>query len=272
MKGGVSRAYNLPVLSPNTLKDYVHHAEPKAGVFWKWPVVGSGLPMPIPWWLIPLNIYLLFRMIGILMMDTHVSSTTARVRKLTGLPKLGLTTNISMIHDGLSNIDKVLIGTRPEVYFPSLDLSGPPQDYTQKLVGCGPILRPFMDVDSELQIWLRRGPVVYINLGTHCLTSETEALDMARSLKQLIVTASSRQELKPGIQFLWKLQKDLTRGSDFETGPGSATHKISGKEMDEDRVRIVDWLSSEPNSILSTGDVVCVVSHGGANSFYEAVW
>ncbi|CAM1508913.1 Fc.00g026520.m01.CDS01 [Cosmosporella sp. VM-42] len=270
MKCIVASTYTLAVLSPNSLKDYVHHLEPKAAVFWKWPVVGSGLPMPIPWWLIPLNIYLLLRLIGIMIMDKHIPTTTARVRKLTGLPQLHLTTNISMVNDNLSGIDKVLIGARSEVDFSCLDLAGPPKAYVKKLVGCGPILRPFMEVDRELRAWLRRGAVIYINLGTHCLTSETEAVDMARSLKRLIDAASSRREIS-GLQILWKLQKDLTRGSDYGTGDGSAIHGILGREMDEDRVRIVEWLTSEPNSILNTGDVVCAVSHGGANSFYEAV-
>lgn len=271
MKSQMGGQYKLALLSPNSLKDFVHHLEPRAAVFWKWPVVGSGIPMPIPWSLIPLNTYLLLRLIGIMVTDKHTPTITRQVRKLTGIPDLKLTTNISMCHDGLADIDKVLVGACPDLDFPDLDLLGPPQEYVAKIVSCGPLLRPLVDVDSELRAWLRRSPVVYINLGTHCLTSEGEALDMARSMRRLIDENYSRKGPETSLQILWKLQKDLTRSPDYGTGHGSAIHQILGREMDRDRVRIVDWLSSEPNSILNTGDVICAVSHGGANSFYEAV-
>ncbi|KAJ4308155.1 hypothetical protein N0V84_012264 [Fusarium piperis] len=93
---------------------------------------------------------------------------------------------------------------------------------------------------------------------------------MACSLKSLINKASAKQKL-PGLQVLWKLKKDLERSGDFDIGPGSAVHTVLSNEIDEDRVWIVNWLTSEPSSILGTGNVVCAVSHGGANSYNEAV-
>ncbi|KAM5342260.1 hypothetical protein ACJ41O_013226 [Fusarium nematophilum] len=272
MKSYASKAFTLAIISPNSLKDYVHHLEPRAAPLWKWPIVGSGLRMPIPWSMIPLNIYLMFRLIGIMVADKNSPAIIAKVRELTKLPELDIVTNLSMVHGGLSGIDKVLIGSRPEVDFPSLDLVSPARAYLDKLVGCGPILRPITDLNDELAVWLRRGPVIYINLGTHCLTSEAEAVEMARSLKSLMDAASTRQEKMQRLQVLWKLQKDVTRSGDYELAHGSPIHRVLAKEMDEDRVRIVDWLSSEPGSILHAGDVVCSISHGGANSFYEALW
>jgi hypothetical protein len=140
-----------------------------------------------------------------------------------------------------------------------------------RIFGCGPILRPLEDINGDLAAWLSRGPVIYINLGTHCLTSETEAVEMARSLKNLIDRASSKQKL-PRLQVLWKLKKDLKRSGDFGVGPGSAVHTVLSNEIDKDRVRIVNWVASEPSSILETGNVLCAVSHGGANSYNEVVW
>ncbi|KAI8714905.1 hypothetical protein NCS52_01211400 [Fusarium sp. LHS14.1] len=196
MKGRVSKAFTLTIFAPNSMKDYVHHVEPRGAPFWK-----CG---------------------------------------------------------------------HPEIDFPFLDLVGPPKAYMDKTFGCGPILRPLENIDSDLATWLSRGPVVYINLGTHCLTSESEAVEMARSLKNLLDTASSKQKF-PGLQVLWKLKKDLERSGDFDIGPGSAVHTVLSDEIDKDRVRIVNWVASEPSSILETGNVVCAVSHGGANSYNEAV-
>jgi hypothetical protein len=272
MKETGPRPFKIAILSPNSLKDYVHHLEPRAAVFWKWPVVGSGLTMPMSFASILLNIYLMFRLIGVVISDKKVPEMRDRVRKLTHLPQLELTTNATICHDGLSGIDKVLVGSRPEVDFPSLDLVNPPRAYLDKLVGCGPILRPFVQVENELLTWLKRGPVVYINLGTHCLTSEAEAVEMARSLKTLIGVYSARNEEKSTLRVLWKIKKDLSRGDDFGVGPGTVLFDVLGHELEKDQVRIVNWLDSEPNSVLNTGNIICAVSHGGANSFYEAVW
>ncbi|KAL2677372.1 hypothetical protein Neosp_011142 [[Neocosmospora] mangrovei] len=270
MKNRVSKAFTLTIFAPNSMKDYVHHVEPRGAPFWKWSVVGSGIPTPVPWYYIPLNIYLLFRLIVIMAGDNHKPVMTAKVRELTNIPQLEIVDNLSMLHTGLDGIDRILISGRPEIDFPFLDLVGPPKAYMDKIFGCGPILRPLENIDSDLATWLSRGPVVYINLGTHCLTSESEAVEMARSLKNLIDTASSNQKF-PGLQVLWKLKKDLERSGDFDIGPGSAVHTVLSDEIDKDRVRIVNWVASEPSSILETGNVVCAVSHGGANSYNEAV-
>ncbi|RSL54893.1 hypothetical protein CEP54_009643 [Fusarium duplospermum] len=270
MKSHISKAFTLTILSPNSMKDYVHHIEPRGAPFWKWSVVASGIPMPVPWYYIPLNIYLLFRLIIIMAADNHKPTMTVKVRELTNIPQLEIVENLSMLHTGLDGIDRILISGRPEIDFSCLDMAGPPKAYMDKIFGCGPILRPLESIDGDLAAWLSRGPVIYINLGTHCLTSETEAVEMARSLKNLIDKASSKQKL-PGLQVLWKLKKDLERSGDFDVGPGSAVHAVLSNEIDKDRVRIVGWVASEPSSILETGNVVCAVSHGGANSYNEAV-
>lgn len=271
MKSRVSKGFTLTILSPNSMKDYVHHIEPLGAPFWKWAAVGSGIPMPVPWYYIPLNIYLFFRLIITMAADNHKPTMATKVRRLTNIPDLEIVENLSMLHTGLDGIDRVLISGRPEVDFPCLDLVSPPKEYLEKRFGCGPILRPLESINGDLEAWLSRGPLIYINLGTHCLTSEAEAVDMARSLKNIIDRASSSQQL-PELQVLWKLKKDLGRSGDFDIGPGSAVHIVLSNEIDKDRVRIVNWLASEPSSVLEAGNVVCAVSHGGANSYNEAVW
>lgn len=42
--------------------------------------------------------------------------------------------------------------------------------------------------------------------------------------------------------------------------------------INQDRVKITDWFTAEPKSILESGHLVCCVSHGGSNSFHEALW
>lgn len=274
LRKNAPNTFKFAILSPNSLKDYIHHLEPKGAVFWKWPITGSGLPMPIPWYLIWLNVYLAIRMIWIFIADKSISIFQDKVREASHLSDLEVCENISMVNGGLQGVDKVFIGGRPEVEFAYLQYDNPPKEYMSKIVGCGPILRPIVPIDSELEAWLKRGPVIFISLGSHCLTTEEEALDMARSLKYVIDEARRKHGSSGSgnLQVLWKMQKDFTRGPEFGVGAGSAFYTVLGRELDEDRVRIVNWLSSEPNSILNTGDVICNISHGGANSFYEAVW
>ncbi|KAJ4308156.1 hypothetical protein N0V84_012265 [Fusarium piperis] len=109
MKSHVSKAFTLTILSPNSMKDYVHHLEPRGAPFWKWAAVGSGIPMPVPWYYVPLNIYLLFRLIVIMAADNHKPTMTTKVRELTNIPKLEIIENLSMFHTGLDGIDRVLI-------------------------------------------------------------------------------------------------------------------------------------------------------------------
>jgi hypothetical protein len=274
MRQHEGKTFKLAILSPNTLKDFAHTMEPRGAVLWKWPVLCSGLPMPLTGWDVLLNMYLVLRMLWMVVTDRTRTTLLARVRELTGTPKLDIVETFSLLSTCFEAIDRVFVGNRPEVDFPQLDLDSPPKDYLARLIVCGPILRPLAPIEDELASWLRRRPVLLINLGTHCTVSEAEALDMARSVRTLLDEAARRwhKEDTSEMQVLWKLKKDLTRGPDFDMGPGSAMYDLLGAELDADRLRIVDWLSAEPNSILNTGQVRCVVHHGGANSYHEAVW
>lgn len=43
------------------------------------------------------------------------------------------------------------------------------------------------------------------------------------------------------------------------------------KFIQNDRVKVLSWLPVEPISVLQSGRVVCMVHHGGSNSYHEAI-
>lgn len=147
-----------------------------------------------------------------------------------------------------------------------------PVELMPGIVPCGPIIRPAPDpkvVDLELAEWLTAGPTVLISLGSHCLTHEDMAIEMAKALRLLFNEAEQTSELT-GLRVLWKLKQPSD--APYSLKVDSPVYQILGKEMDEDRVRIQNWLKIEPAAIVNNGHVICSVNHGGASSFNEAVW
>lgn len=265
--------FRLAVLSPNSLKEFTQHLEGGAASFAKWPIVGSALPMPLPWYLVPLNFYYLVRLV-LIMMGGQLPRYEAQLRESTGLPGLEMVSLISVMSGTGEGLDRILLSSSPETDFPNLNYDCGPQEYRDRLVSCGPILRstsPVSEVDPELDAWLGAGPVVYVNLGTLCMCSEAEAVELAKSFRKLFDHDDAKKEKESKLRVLWKLKKDPKRGPEYGVGPGSAVHAVIGKEMDEDRVRVVGWLDAEPASILMTGNVVVAVTHGGASSYYEPI-
>jgi hypothetical protein len=167
----------------------------------------------------------------------------------------------------------ILVSNSPELDYPFAILP-------KYVIPCGPIVRaakPIQDVDPELLAWLRRGPTLYINLGTYLMVTTDEATVLAKALKDVLDKADSNgYGGNTRLQIIWKL---LRKGSDGKrshskewNGPWKQIRDVIGSEMDADRVRITDWLVAEPKSILESGFVFCSVNHGGASSFNEALW
>jgi hypothetical protein len=114
------------------------------------------------------------------------------------------------------------------------------------------------------------------------LTADAEeAMEMARAFRDLFNDVlESRYGTK--LQILWKLKRkpsgvpkddiNVVKDPNNFTGPWKGIRDILGHKMDEDRVRITDWITAEPKSILESGYVICSVNHGGASSFNEAIW
>ncbi|KAK3938142.1 hypothetical protein QBC46DRAFT_460426 [Diplogelasinospora grovesii] len=253
------------ILSPNTIKDFAMPLQPNGEALWKYPCVGKGFDYPVPWRLIPINIFLIFLTIIIgSIFDSHRRSIQRYVAeqadgaKLTTLNDLSLNPNLGI---------KFLVANREEIEFPLRVI--PPH-----IIPCGPMIRPakpVAEVDPDFAKWLARGPTLYINLGTHAALNERFAAEMATAIRIVLDHARSvlwRDKRLAGLQVLWKLTKE----GEYEVlEPGSAIYKILGREIRKGTVRVVDWIEAEPTAVLETQTVICAVHHGGANSFLETL-
>ncbi|KAL4897944.1 hypothetical protein BDV59DRAFT_190711 [Aspergillus ambiguus] len=233
------------ILSPNTAKELV--VQPRLENLWKYPMLGSGYPFPLPLWLILPNIFLALRAACSMVFDKNIKEVT-NYRKDNGIDG-GMPTFIVNRDDPT----QVLLPNRPEMDFPVFA----PQTFT----GCGPILRPWIpvaDSDSELNAWLSQRPTVVVNLGSIVRYTSADEKQFAEGLRILL-------DQRPDIQVLWKLQRAPSTDDDKDCLENIADAIAEG------RVRIEKWFSAEPISILLHEQVQCSVHHGGANSYYEAV-
>ena len=124
---------------------------------------------------------------------------------------------------------------------------------------CGPILLPVQPVtkaDSNLYAWLKQAPTVLIHFGSHFVADQHFAREMAGAIRVFL-------DKCPGGQLLWKLIKHGKYDNSFT--------QILEQDLKTDRVRITGWLEADPLAILQTSYVSCVVHHGGATSYYEAI-
>lgn len=226
--------------------------------------IGSSLPFPIPWYWVPFNIYCYLLMIANLLFDTRFKEIKRYCREQTGLEATSSTETMPNVPEGM----KIFFPTQRELDFPMGELP-------EHFVPCGTVVKPcppVQEVDVELDAWLSRGPTVYVNLGTLRTTSEAAAVEMALALRHLFVCIESMNDMAPQhlqrLQVLWKLKQ---KGEYGVAEPGCPVYDVLSKEIGQGRVRITSWIEPEPISILQTGNVVCSVHHGGANSSLEAV-
>ena len=155
----------------------------------------------------------------------------------------------------------ILESFRPEVQYlcpalPELDFDLPYKP--SNVTWCGPIVLaspPVSRSDPELAAWLKRGPTVLVVLGSHVFTSSDHARELAIGLRVVL-------DHDPTLQVLWKLRP---LGNVDQT-----LNDILGKELASGRVRVESWLIPDPMAIMQSGQVVCSVHHGGANSWFEA--
>lgn len=155
---------------------------------------------------------------------------------------------------------------------PSIPETDYPIHIPPNVTSCGPITLPSASVaklDPELFTWLKRGPIVLVNLGSQIVVDDVMASEIAFGLKILLHRI-------PGLQVLWKLKTKNGRGVDLTNGfkgvsiKGDATSALS-KEIVDGRVRIVEWLKVGPLAVMKTGNVMASIHHGGTNSFHEAL-
>ncbi|OHW90540.1 UDP-glucoronosyl and UDP-glucosyl transferase [Colletotrichum incanum] len=245
---------NWHVLSPNTYREFIMVTQPRYEAFWKHPPPRSTISYPISWYLIPSAIYQLYQYTKNATNPYWINHAKYIYEKIgTEYSDWG---RVAMWPpEGL----KIILPSNSVVDFP---FSVVPDH----LVSCGPIVlptKPLKEIDAGMAVWIAKRPTVYINLGTHATYEEADARELAGALKILLDAAKENgQEL----QVLWKLKK---RGE--YSGEGfSAILESIGSEW-EKNVRILDWLEAEPMTILESGNIVCSVNHGGANSYFEAV-
>jgi len=205
--------------------------------------MSSALPFPIPWYLIPLNIYLTIRLILSVAFGPHNKSLAAG-RKAHGLPgKPPLAdlwhTNITYICPSIPETDYPLIYSPPDLHL------------------CGPITVdpiPVATADPELSKWLdeSKDGVVYVSLGTYFKYNNDDVRNMLGGLVQ---------GLPARVRVLWKLNgKDRFK---------AIIDGVLKEEKNPERFMLVDWLEADPAGVLEHSNVVCSVHHGGANSFFE---
>jgi len=254
------------VLSPNTFKEHV--AQPKLGNLWKYPMYASfhmrvcmcavltgdrlcsGYPYPLPWSLMLPNALLALRLLSSVKSSPQLKQVE-RARKRNGIKHA--------IPDMLINPDdkkvlNVLLPGHAECEFPCF--------LPEKFTLCGPILRPYAPICDEhpdLAHWLAQRPTVLVSLGSLVVFTPAMERQFARGLRMLLGT-------RPDMQVLWKLPR-----AEPQSASQGQTLEYLSTEISEGRVRTMPWLPVEPICILQSGRVECIVHHGGANTFYEAI-
>ncbi|KAK6211999.1 hypothetical protein LQW54_005527 [Pestalotiopsis sp. IQ-011] len=265
------------VLTPNTIKDFGVRMQPGLAVLWKYPIVCSALPFPLPWHLIPYNIALNLVAGYMVLTDKRIAAVVAHLRRRYG-PAIQLMTpnELGVLKAPPAGL-RLLAANTPELDYPFACLPA-------HIVPVGPVVRAsraLADVDPGLHAWLQRGPAVYVNLGTYLTATADEADELAGALHDLLAAADKAGYGATPLRVVWKLgRKDSATGSDRPvqfsgeqdwTGPWAKVADLLRSEMDADRVRITSWLTAEPKSIIESKNVVCSVHHGGASSFNEAL-
>ncbi|KAL6824720.1 UDP-Glycosyltransferase/glycogen phosphorylase [Trichoderma sp. SZMC 28015] len=264
---------NWIVLAPNTIKDFAVPLQPRLAALWKYPIVCSGMPFPLPIHLIPANIALNFVAVYMLL-------TAQRVKNAQILLKHRVGENIQLMTANELGVLKPAPAGLRILVANSADLDYPFNILPSHVIPCGPIIRPSLDlgkVDQSLEIWLAREPTVYVNLGTHLAMTKSEAIEMAAAFRQFLDMADARGRK---LQILWKLKIKGVANED-KVAPSSpqqheddvynAIRRHLGKEMDNDQIRLTNWVTAEPKSVLESGHIICSVNHGGASSFNEAL-
>lgn len=259
------------VLSPNTIKDFAIPMQPRLAALWKYPIVCSGMPFPLPASLIPVNIALNF-------VAGYMLLTSQRVKKAQEFLKTRFGQDIQLMTANELGVLKPAPAGLRILVANSAELDYPFDVLPSHVVPCGPIVRASRKldtVDQSLEQWLSRGPTLCVNLGSHLEMTTSEAAEMAAAFRQFLDKADvAKLSASRQIQILWKLKLKGVEDGNSTPGDDDVYHdirKFLGREMEHDQVRLTSWVTAEPKSVLESGHVICSVNHGGASSFNEAL-
>lgn len=243
------------VVTPNTLVENFVAEQPYLGMLWKYPALGSDLGFPVPWNKIPENIYLSFRLGWSMLRLPGLENKKRFLRDEGG------------IQDPLSFYRL----HRPDVPWITQTTKGasiPVQVVPQNVTCTGPIVldaAPAAEQDPDLVAWMadgaegssgrasRAGKILLVNLGSSVVYSRQQAETMANALREALAKY-------PGTKVLWKLRTDPRDRAEIHT----AVDTLLGNVVGGDRLRVSEWLTVDPVSLLETGHVVASVHHGGS--------
>ncbi|KAL4803377.1 diacylglycerol acyltransferase-domain-containing protein [Aspergillus unguis] len=251
---GRDAAYNAGqttiLLNTTSLTHIVLGLQKNATWAWKYPMPGTGFAYPLPLHLIPFNTMAVLKTAKMY----HGSGRRREIRDWRIKHK---------IHGRFPFAD----GWMPNRLHlsPALKELDWPMDVPDNVVACGPILLPVAPVktqDPEMFSWLHRGRTVLINLGTLYAPDPSVVVEIATGVKSFLASPAGKD-----IQVLWKLPKHPHDQDEIYTQALTSLQS----ERDFDQVRVMSWFEVEPMAMLETGQIVCSVHHGGANSWYEAI-
>ena len=205
-----------------------------------------------------MNIFFMFFTVYTFMNDERRNGIEKYLKDKTGAT---LRTPIDLMRNRGPGM-KILVGSQQEVDFPLV--------VAKDIYPCGPIYletSPVATADPGLDSWLKKGPTIYVNMGSLVRVSEERAVELATGLAVILETLGDKPGL-PQYQVLWKIM----RLDDYHlSGAESKVESVLRKWIEADVARIVEWFPADPSTILKTGHIVCSVHHGGANSYHEAV-
>ncbi|CAJ2513822.1 Uu.00g019410.m01.CDS01 [Anthostomella pinea] len=209
-------------------------------------MMGSGFPYPVPWSKIPENIYLNMRLAYAMLTVPDAKA------KQDFLKSKGLTKQATMVES-----------YSPHAPWFAQNLEGaarPLAVIPQNVTATGPMsisLAPAAEQDPELTAWLAQAPNVMINLGSAYVYDEPHAAAMAQALVGFPDGTS--------FQVLWKFRKDLSDDYSDDFAVALRPFIASG------RVRMENWLATDPTALLEMGHIVASVHHGGSCCYHEAI-
>jgi hypothetical protein len=231
------------LITPNILSDLLPAEQPAWTLFWKYPALGSGYPYPVPWSLVPANMYINFRVIRGLLRLPDVSAKRAFLKKK------GVKRPIDFM--GLYRPDVPwLTQTLPGAHLPLVTM---PRNVTLT----GPINLAGLEEETpaakELLEWTEK-PTVLISLGSGFKYVEYQARVMLEAVQHVLKETD--------VQILWKIDKL----EPFDDGFLKTAMRDSAG-----RLRIKKWLEVEPPTLLQDGNILVFVHHGGAGSYHDSI-
>lgn len=221
--------------------------------------ISSGLPYPISFRSIALNIYLIFKLVTTTFLSPRIKALTHWRNKI------GIPGELTTIYANFNETVPWLVPSIPESDFP---LHIPPN-----ITGCGPILPPFetMPDDHPTAAWLAKRPTILFNLGSHMKYTVADA-------QQVIAALTTVLTKYPDVQVLWKCQLSDTTTTTTSTKEAPNTTNSDVSTITSlipthltARILVTPWITPSPASILAHPNTITAVHHGGSNSFHEAL-